>query len=245
MNFAAGILTTVSLLVAVVAASTANAPLVRDIDPNEPAFTLAANVGTLQVQEGARDKKTTFASAGESLTPALLEQLRREKVLRVRVKENGRALYLWHEWGWFAVAILGFVTSTFLSRAARANQMRALEASAAEGAEVRTPHGSLQAAAAALALIEEEITEVPTTEWVIERLDELQRTHLTEFLDQLPTLSQQVGVGRYAQIMDRFAAGERQLHRAWSAAADGYLEESIDCLKLGRARIDESLTRFG
>ena len=37
-------------------------------------------------------------------------------------------------------------------------------------------------------------------------------------------------MGGYAELMDRFAGAERQINRAWSAAADGVLPESHRCL---------------
>ena len=39
------------------------------------------------------------------------------------------------------------------------------------------------------------------------------------------------GLARYADVMDAFAAGERALNRAWSASADGYIDEVWACLE--------------
>jgi len=40
----------------------------------------------------------------------------------------------------------------------------------------------------------------------------------------------------YANIMSPFAIGERLLNRAWSASADGYVDEVKDCIR--RARVE-------
>jgi hypothetical protein len=47
-------------------------------------------------------------------------------------------------------------------------------------------------------------------------------------------------MGGYAELMDRFAAGERQINRAWSAAADGYLDEATRCLSNVPAMLAEA-----
>ena len=41
-------------------------------------------------------------------------------------------------------------------------------------------------------------------------------------------------------IMDRFAAAERQINRAWSAAADGVYAEAETCLTTAVDRLDET-----
>ncbi len=61
---------------------------------------------------------------------------------------------------------------------------------------------------------------------IVERLGEIQKTHLAAFVDARPRLVAKLGLGGYAELMDRFAAAERQLNRAWSAAADGYFDEA-------------------
>ncbi|MEX2401503.1 MAG: hypothetical protein WD423_12090 [Rhodothermales bacterium] len=57
-----------------------------------------------------------------------------------------------------------------------------------------------------------------------------------------------LAVARYARLMDRFAACERQIKRAWSAAADDNLEEARTSLKraqppvaAARALLDEAV----
>jgi hypothetical protein len=41
--------------------------------------------------------------------------------------------------------------------------------------------------------------------------------------------------------MDRWAAAERQINRAWSAAADDVYDEVIDCLALAQTHLEEAL----
>ena len=53
-----------------------------------------------------------------------------------------------------------------------------------------------------------------------------------------------LGMEHYARIMDRFARGERFVHRAWSASADGYVDEvwkSLDTAAENLRIADDSL----
>ena len=48
---------------------------------------------------------------------------------------------------------------------------------------------------------------------------------LDEFAEARESMIHGLGMDRYAAVMDRFARGERFVHRAWSASADGYVDE--------------------
>lgn len=75
---------------------------------------------------------------------------------------------------------------------------------------------------------------------ILERIGHVQRTHFAAFVDDRPVITARFGVGGYARIMDRFAAAERVLNRAWSAAADRVLAEARLCLDEGITRLVEA-----
>ena len=52
------------------------------------------------------------------------------------------------------------------------------------------------------------------------------------------------GMTAYAEVMSRFAAGERLLNRAWSASADGYLDEVVQSLAAGNAHLQAARELF-
>ena len=79
---------------------------------------------------------------------------------------------------------------------------------------------------------------------ILERLSELQRTHLNAFVEARTPLIARFGLGKFAEIMDRFAACERQINRAWSAAADGVFDESLESLHNANELADEVLLRM-
>ncbi len=49
-----------------------------------------------------------------------------------------------------------------------------------------------------------------------------------------------LGMQRYADIMSPFANGERLLNRAWSASADGYVDEVRSCIAGARAELQKA-----
>ena len=53
-----------------------------------------------------------------------------------------------------------------------------------------------------------------------------------------------MGLGGYAELMDGFAAMERQLNRAWSAAADRHLPEALLCLRAAQPMVVETLRKL-
>lgn len=48
---------------------------------------------------------------------------------------------------------------------------------------------------------------------------------LSEFAEARQAIVKRFGLNTYADVMTEFASGERLINRAWSAAADGYVDE--------------------
>lgn len=51
-----------------------------------------------------------------------------------------------------------------------------------------------------------------------------------DFAESRNALISRFGMSVFGEVMTEFASGERFINRAWSAAADGYLEESLDSI---------------
>ncbi len=75
---------------------------------------------------------------------------------------------------------------------------------------------------------------------VLERIGEVQSTHAPAFIDARTRLVARLGLGGYAELMDRFAAAERQINRAWSAAADHAMYESMPALDTAAGLLAEA-----
>ena len=79
---------------------------------------------------------------------------------------------------------------------------------------------------------------------IVDRVGELQQTHLANFPEARETIVARGGLGKYARVMDAFAGGERKINRAWSAAADANLGESFEKLEEGIPLLEEAATRL-
>lgn len=53
------------------------------------------------------------------------------------------------------------------------------------------------------------------------------------FADGRDSITAEHGLEVFANVMTQFAAGERAINRAWSASADGYIEEAKACVQHG------------
>jgi hypothetical protein len=60
---------------------------------------------------------------------------------------------------------------------------------------------------------------------------------LRGFADGRDTITHEYGLEIFAEVMTQFASGERAINRAWSAAADGYVEEAARCVDHGLAML--------
>lgn len=59
----------------------------------------------------------------------------------------------------------------------------------------------------------------------------------SDFADARNALIQKFGLQGFADVMTQFASGERFVNRAWSASADGYMNEAQDCLDRAHAHL--------
>jgi hypothetical protein len=252
MRLIAWALIIVSLVVSIVSAVTAYSPRTTlpdarfatraDDGTNEP-LALGAPAGRAVVD----GKEQPIAEAGEKLTPELLARLRASEQRRVRVSEFSFAR--WGEWWLFALGCAGMLGGAMLIRRADAREL------AAVGATRPETGGGGGGADASLHLLRTEVEQLrrdvsaaddPTrrNDLIVERAERIISEHVPPFLDARPQLVARLGLAGYAQLMDRFAAGERQLNRAWSAAADGYEEEAVACLNNASALLEEAEQRM-
>ncbi|MEM6673154.1 MAG: hypothetical protein AAF726_09930 [Planctomycetota bacterium] len=70
------------------------------------------------------------------------------------------------------------------------------------------------------------------------RIDDELMEDIETFVDARESMIPKLGMQRYADIMSPFANGERLLNRAWSASADGYVDEVRSCIASARAQLE-------
>lgn len=196
-----------------------------------------------------REARNPIARTGDTLTIELLTLLRESGVESVKVKsfELGRWTYGWA----FGLAVCGLLAGAWMMR-----RLARLAGNADQGGEgiAKAPPAkdSLLSAQDGLARLDAELRALPRESEpgrrlavILERLTSIQEGPLTEFIAARPQLVARMGLSGYASVMDKFAGAERQVNRAWSAAADGYLEESEACLVASAPLLAEAIARVG
>ena len=84
----------------------------------------------------------------------------------------------------------------------------------------------------------------PLAESIIREVGEIQLLLMPAFIDARPRLVAAFGMGGYARLMDVYAAAERAMNRAWSAAADNDEIEAINSLQRALVLLDETARRL-
>ncbi|MEZ4380800.1 MAG: hypothetical protein R3A79_05605 [Nannocystaceae bacterium] len=79
---------------------------------------------------------------------------------------------------------------------------------------------------------------------VKDRIDGDMSEALASFADARESMIPAFGLTAYAEVMTRFAGGERLVNRAWSASADGYLDEVVACLRDALGQLSDAKGRY-
>ena len=236
------LLIALALTLGVVAACTAYLPRLDLPDEILTGLTLNAPAGRQTAGDGA---VTPLARDEETLTAGRLEILREAGVERVRVKE-----FSWRRWshkGWFLGAVGGLLAGAALVRSGERSKVA--QRSEATGRTGLTPDRAVEKVREVIAGLRERLPgladDAARCQAIVTELSAVQSTYVPAFVEARPDLIRQHGLAGFAELMDRFAAAERQVNRAWSAAADGVYEEAGECLVLGAElwdRVREPLT---
>jgi len=76
------------------------------------------------------------------------------------------------------------------------------------------------------------------------RIDDELMVDFNRFVDARESMIPRLGMQNYADVMSPFATGERLINRAWSASADGYVDEVRGCLKDALAELQQARTKL-
>lgn len=229
----------VSLALGVVGAATAYSPSLALPDSRlltTPPLTLAAPAG--RAEAGG-----PIAPAGAPLDAGTLQALRSADVRRVRVKEFG-----FDRWGgrWlFAGGLAGLLAGGVLVK--RSAGRAAAQAAALAGS---TPvQGLLDGIEREVASLRAAIASKGDEEArgaILSAVGPMQRDAMPAFVDAARReLTERGGLRLYASVIERFAAAERKLNRAWSAAADNAVPEARACLDEASGLLSQTRQRLG
>jgi hypothetical protein len=238
------LLVTISLVLGTYAASTAYLVPIESIDPGAAPATLHAPAGRSEavppqplLRPGPRD-------APLILDATHLEMLRDAGVDRVHVKEF--SLRRWREAWLFGLSVAGLLAGSLMVRTAI--RRAAIAAGAVVGGADERPEALLDTALGRARRLRDELQGAPATPAMLARIaacvESLQAECFDPFVERRRELVAELGMGGYAQLMDRFAAAERQFNRAWSAAADVVPVESAWCFGQGILLLEEARGRL-
>jgi hypothetical protein len=188
-------------------------------------LTLAASAGKIELPDGT---SKPLVEKDRKVTRELLVELRNAGVRFIRVKEF--SLLRWREKWFFLLAVMGLLVGAVLTRLGA----RPEAAEAAGATEANSPSGLLHAVQNSVDRVRSEAaaTRHPdvAVQIIAEGLGKLQKTEMAAFVEARKELTSLLGLSGYAAVMDRYAAAERQINRAWSAAVDNAYDEAKACL---------------
>lgn len=194
-----------------------------------------------------REAVAPIGRAGDKLVPELVELLRDEGVRYV--KTSSFSFATWPHWWLFVLACLGLGGGALLVRSAQK-----AEIARANALQVGTPENAADAKtvfarlSGRLSELADDLARAKSDDEkldaIVHRIGNIQRDDVPAFVADRPALVSRMGLAGYAELMDHFAAMERQLNRAWSAAADGHLPEAEACLAAAQPMLLQTLEKL-
>jgi hypothetical protein len=170
--------------------------------------------------------------AGAVLDEQALAEIRAENIEFVETKSF--SITSW-PYGWvFGLSAVGLLAGSLLVRFGAKREIAAEGIAPERDAQLpkadASPQQIVETIGDALETLHRELPNMSSDQErlkaIITRAGALQKDAIPRFIESRPKIVASVGLGRYAEIMDYFAAMERKINRAWSAAADGHLPES-------------------
>ncbi|MGB0759351.1 MAG: hypothetical protein ACPGPS_07435 [Rubripirellula sp.] len=128
-------------------------------------------------------------------------------------------------WLWYLLSVSGGVVGVILLRVAAAKDK---QDDGVTEFEYSTVQRSLEEVSNVVVRLCSQAVSDPRV--VVSVIDNECVEPLADFANARQALEKRFGMTIYADVMTEFASAERFLNRAWSAAADGYVDEVEDCL---------------
>jgi hypothetical protein len=232
------LLIAVALALGVVGAATAYSPSLALPDSRlltTPPLTLAAPAG--KSAAGG-----PVATAGAALDAATLRSLRSAEVRRVRVKE-----FAFGRWGgrWlFGAGLAGLLAGGVMVK--RSDGRAGAASSQAGAAPVHELLASIERDVHSLRGAISGRDDDSARGLILDAVGPMQREAMPAFVDAARRqLTERGGLRLYASVIERFAAAERKLNRAWSAAADNAMPEARACLDEASDLLRQTRERLG
>lgn len=136
----------------------------------------------------------------------------------------------WHliPWVWFGISLGVCLLGVVMIRVGMAQAKDESDTEAA--ANLETIRNSLENLISKGKQLEQTVGKLAPSKITTFIEDEL-ADEFRSFADGRECMVPRFGLTVYADVMSHFASGERYMNRAWSAAADGYVDEAESCVR--------------
>jgi hypothetical protein len=242
------VLMTAALLLGTIAATSAYTPKLDDsvigLTLNGPAGRQLDEDGNAVVNAGG--SFVPLAKKNTELTEELIETLRANGVERVLVKEF--SFTRWSYWWMFTVGVALMLVGAMMVKAATRQQIQA-STSSADGDSPGSPTQIVSKIEQEITSLRRDLEDVLDASGrvvtIVDRVGALLGDLVIPFYDTRTTIIGKMGLAGFAGVMDRMAALERSLNRAWSAAADEHEPEAMASLEQAALIMAEVKDRLG
>ena len=144
-------------------------------------------------------------------------------------------------WAWYITSVIVCIAGIVLLRISKTSSTESTVESTANLAEIRTSLANL------LKHMNELLGQMPemAPSEMVAFIDDVLAPDFQIFADGRNAITSEMGLPKFADVMTHFSAGERAINRAWSAAADGYVDEATTCVKRGVAMLNDAEQELG
>ncbi len=144
----------------------------------------------------------------------------------------------WHliPWTWYLCSVGVAIAGIVILYKQRGDSGQKSEETRSNLKEIK---GSLDSVIVSLAKLMGELEKKAPTE-ITAYIDAVLADDLRAFAEGRDSITAEHDLTLFAEVMTQFAAGERSINRAWSAAADGYVDEVETCLKRADACLKQA-----
>lgn len=178
-------------------------------------------------------------SAGVNYVKGLSPEVVQEKEMRfelrdlseVSVPEDGWGLI---SWPWYLGSVAVAIAGVVMLYRAKSTEGQQSELTKSNLQEIKS---SLDKLITNLGSLRGSLDTMPPSQ-ITKYIDDVLADDFRIFADGRDSITAEHDLSTFAEVMTQFAAGERSVNRAWSAAADGYVDEVATCLERAEAMLE-------
>lgn len=131
------------------------------------------------------------------------------------------------QWPWYLISVAVAIAGVVLLYAGKSSEGKKSEKTKANLEEIKK---SLDRLIVNVSSFKKSMQTMPPSQ-MTKHIDDVLADDFRIFADGRDSITAEHGLPVFAEVMSQFAAGERAVNRAWSAAADGYVDEAETCIE--------------